>query len=66
MSGRDEWTCETPEERARRLMRMNDYANAVTACEMAFAKLEKLAGKSKKEEKQKWPGSRFTSDSTKT
>ena len=66
MSGRDEWTCETPEERARRLLRMNDYANAVTACDMAFAKLEKLAGKAKKEEKQKCPGSRFTSDSTKT
>ena len=66
MSGRDEWTCETPEERARRLLRMNDYANAVTACDMAFAKLEKLAGKAKKEEKQKCPGSRFISDSTKT
>ena len=48
MNVRDEWTCETPEERARRLMRMNDYANAVTACDMAFAKLEKLAGKAKK------------------
>ena len=66
MSGRYEWTLETPEERARRLMRMNDYANAVTACDMAFAKLEKLAGKAKKEEKQKCPGSRFTSVSTKT
>ena len=48
MSGRDTWQGETPKERARRLMRMNDYLNAVTACDMAFAKLEKLAGKAKK------------------
>ena len=63
---RDTWKGETPEEMAMRLMRLNDYANAVAACNMAFEKLGKLNGKTKKEEKQKWPGSRFTSVSTKT
>ena len=66
MSGRDEWACETPEERARRLMRLNDYANAVAACQMAFAKMAELSGKTEKEERQSWPGSRFTSVSTRT
>ena len=50
MSGRDTWPGETPEEMALRMMWLNDYANAVTACQMAFAKLEKLTGKTKKEE----------------
>ena len=66
MTGPDAWTGETPMEKAKRILRLNDYANAVAACDMAFAKLEKLAGKAKKEEKQKCPGSRFTSVSTKT
>ena len=66
MTGPDTWTGETPMEKAKRILRLNDYANAVTACNMAFEKLEKLNGKTKKEGKQKWHGSRFTSDSTRT
>ena len=63
---RDTWKGETPEEKARRLMRLIDYANAVTAHQMAMEKLEALAGKTKKEGSQSWLGSRSTSISTKT
>lgn len=62
---RDAWTVETPEERARRLMRLNDYANTVAWSAMAMDRLAKLAGKATKEEKQKWLGSRFTSETKK-
>ena len=51
MADRDTWAIETPEERAGRLMRMNDYANAVTWCAMAMDKLEKLTKKPKKPKK---------------
>ena len=62
----DTWTGETPMEKAKRILRLNDYANAVAACQMAFAKMAELSGKTEKEERQSWLGSRFTSVSTKT
>lgn len=66
MTGRDAWDGETSAEKANRILRLNDYANAVAACQMAFAKMAELSGKTEKEERQSWLGSRFTSVSTKT
>ena len=51
MTGPDTWTGETPMEKAKRILRLNDYANAVAACQMAFAKINKL-GKTRKPEKE--------------
>lgn len=53
MTGPDTWTGETPMEKAKRILRLNGYANAVTACGLAFEKINKLGKKTRKPKKKK-------------